>query len=312
MSQQRILSAIKVVYSKDYVVDIGNHVFPTSKYIKIKERLLKESVFKESLRFIHPQSASIEEIGLVHKKSYLSKLLDASLTHEEILRMELPFSRALVDAAMLCCGGTILASEIALTDGIGIHIGGGFHHAFPDHGEGFCVLNDIAVAIRSLMVRSMVRRAMVIDCDLHQGNGTASIFGGDKDVYTFSIHQENNYPYHKPKSNMDIALDNRASDKEYLDALQYNIPRIISDFKPDFIVYVAGADPFKNDQVGGLALSKQGLKMRDEFIFKQAYNYCVPIALVLAGGYAYDENDTVDIHYNTIASGLKLFYGKKV
>jgi len=231
-----------------------------------------------------------------------------TLTDEEVFRLELPYSKDLVNVSLLCCGGTILASEIALEDRLGIHIGGGFHHAFPDHGEGFCVLNDIAVAVKCMIKTAHVKKALIVDCDLHHGNGTAAIFSNDSDVFTFSIHQENNYPFFKPNSKFDIGLRDRASDKEYLTGLYENIPKIISDFKPNFLMYVAGADPYKDDQIGGLALTKEGLKKRDEFIYNQAINYDIPIAVVLAGGYAFREEDTVDIHYNTIVNGLKLFY----
>ena len=299
---------IRLVYSKDYAVDIGNHVFPTSKYSLIKERLLKEPVLKAKIDFVTPRPASDDDILLVHEKKYLDKLKSGTLTKEEIFRLELPYSKELVNAALVCCGGTILASEIAINDRLGIHIGGGFHHAFRDHGEGFCVLNDMAVAVKYLIKNRLIKKAMVIDCDLHHGNGTAAIFAGDPNVYTFSIHQENNYPFFKPRSNLDIGLRDRANDSEYLKALYDNIPKIVSDFKPAFLMYVAGADPYKDDQIGALAITKEGLKKRDEFIFRQAINYGLPIAVVLAGGYAVDENDTVDIHYNTIATGLKLFY----
>ncbi len=296
-----------LVYSKDYAVDIGNHVFPTSKYKLIKERLSGDPTIKARIDFITPGPASDEEILLVHEREYLYKLKHGTLNAEEILKLELPYSKEVVKASILCCGGTILASRIAIRGRLGIHIGGGFHHAFPDHGEGFCVLNDIAVAIRVVMKERLIKRAMVIDCDLHQGNGTAAIFKDDEHVFTFSIHQENNYPYFKPPSNLDIGLRDMAPDKEYLGALYDKIPKIVSDFKPDFLMYVAGADPFKNDQIGGLALTTEGLRKRDEFIYKQAINYSIPIAVVLAGGYALRHEDTVDIHYNTIVAGIQLF-----
>ncbi|MCM8761058.1 MAG: histone deacetylase [Candidatus Omnitrophica bacterium] len=299
---------IRLVYSKDYAVDIGNHVFPTSKYNLIKERLLKESDFRHRIEFVRPEAASEDDILLVHDKRYLDKLKRGMLTKDEILRLELPYSKNIVKSSLICCGGTIMAVEIALFEKIGLHIGGGFHHAFPDHGEGFCVLNDIAVAIRSAMRRSLIKRALVIDCDLHQGNGTAAIFSRDPSVFTLSIHQENNYPFFKPPSSLDIGLRDHASDKEYMAALSANIPKLLSDFKPDLIIYVAGADPYKEDQIGGLALTKEGLRARDEFIYNQAVNFCVPIAVVLAGGYAVRQEDTVDIHYNTIMTGLEIFY----
>lgn len=303
---------IKLVYSKDYAVDIGRHVFPTLKYNLIRERLLKETAWRGVLEFVAPRPASDEEMLLVHDRGYLDKLRHGTLTKEEIFRLELPYSKELFHAAVLCCGGTILASETAFRQKIGIHIGGGFHHAFPDHGEGFCVLNDIAVAIRSIARKELAKKALVIDCDLHHGNGTAAIFQKDPGVFTFSMHQENNYPFIKPGSSLDIGLRDRAGDKEYLDALYKNIPKIISDFKPEFIMYVAGADPYKDDKIGGLSLSKEGLKARDRFVFGQAHNYGITIAVVLAGGYAEREEDTVDIHCNTITAGLKIFYGDKV
>jgi len=301
---------VRLVYSKDYLVDIGDHVFPTSKYKHIRDRLLKSPLAKD-IEFLKPKEASDPDLLAVHTESYLDKLKKGALTREELFTLELPFSVELVSAAILCCGGTILASKIALEDSLGIHIGGGFHHAFPDHGEGFCALNDIAVAVKKVMNERLVKKALVVDCDLHQGNGTAAIFRKDKNVFTFSVHQENNYPFFKPQSSLDIGLRGHSTDREYLDALYNNIPRVISDFKPDFMMYVAGADPYKDDRIGGLALTKEGLKKRDEFVFRQALNYQVPVAVVLAGGYAAKEEDTVDIHYNTIVTGMEMFKHRK-
>jgi len=301
---------IRLVYSKDYAVDIGSHVFPTSKYKLIKEKLSKISAFTNRLTFVPPAMATDEDILSVHDKEYLDKLKNGTLTKPEIARLELPYSDELVNASLLCCGGTILASEIALKDSLGIHIGGGFHHAFPDHGEGFCVLNDIAVAVSRAIKKKNAKKVVIIDCDLHHGNGTAAIFRGDPAVFTFSIHQEHNYPYLKPKSSLDIGLRDRAGDKEYLSALQENIPKILFEFKPELVMYVAGADPYEHDQIGGLSLTKDGLKRRDEFVFKQAKSFGLPIAVVLAGGYAYNNDDTSEIHYNTIETGLRLFYGR--
>ena len=302
--------AIRLVYSEEYAVDIGDHVFPTSKYCRIKERLLNESGFRASIRFVKPEPASDADILLVHDAEYLRKLDKGLLSGEEIFRLELPYSKELVRASRLCCGGTALACDIALADGLGIDIGGGFHHAFPEHGEGFCVLNDIAVSARCAMRKAPAKRVMIIDCDLHQGNGTAAIFAGDKDVFTFSIHQENNYPFFKPRSSLDIGLRDRAGDKEYLEALYENLPKIISDFGPGLLIYVAGADPYRDDRIGGLALTKEGLRKRDEFVIRQAVSYSIPAAVVLAGGYAYDESDTVDIHYTTINTAIGIVHEK--
>lgn len=304
-----MLDKIRLIYSKDYAVDIGNHVFPTLKYKLIKEKILKDAAFKNRIDFVAPKPARDEDIELAHDKAYLDKLKFGTLSRDEIMRMELPYSKQLVRASILCCGGTVLATQIALSSALGIHIGGGFHHAFSDHGEGFCVLNDIAVAVKRLIKYGPVKKVLIVDCDLHHGNGTAAIFAGDKNVFTFSIHQENNYPCFKPHSNLDVGLEDGAGDGEYLSALSDNIPGIIKNFRPEFLMYVAGADPYKEDQLGGLKLTKEGLQKRDEFIYAHARDSSIPIAVVLAGGYAFNETDTIDIHCNTIRSGIKLFYG---
>ncbi len=300
----------RLVYSKDYCVDIGSHVFLTSKYVRVRERLLRDSAGKD-IEFLTPPPARDEDVLRVHTQEYVKKLTSGTLSKEDIILLELPYSKALVDASFLCCGGTILASRVALEDGIGIHIGGGFHHAFPDHGEGFCVLNDIAVAIKRLLNDGVIERALVVDCDLHQGNGTAAIFSRDKKVFTFSIHQENNYPFLKPEGSLDIGLPDRADDREYMKALRGHIPKIVSDFKPDFMMYVAGADPYKEDQLGGLALTKDGLRKRDEFIYEKAADHGIPVCVVLAGGYAFREEDTVEIHCNTVMTGIRLLGSAK-
>lgn len=298
----------KIVYSKDYHVDIGQHVFPTVKYDLVYKKLIEESGFKPS-DFIEPEKATEEDLLLVHTKEYIEKMMKGTLSTQEIFALELPFSKELVEASCLCVGGTIAASRMALEKGTGIHLGGGFHHAFPDHGEGFCVFNDVAVAVVKMRRDKAIARTLVIDCDLHQGNGTAFIFSEDKDVFTFSIHQENNYPFYKPKSDLDIGLRDRARDEEYIGKLKDNIPKIISGHKPDLIYYIAGADPYEGDRIGNLSLTVEGLERRDRFIFDTAKNFGVPVVCVLAGGYAQDHNDTVAIHYNTIKSALER--GKK-
>ena len=295
----------KIVYSDKYYIDIGAHVFPTIKYRLIEKKLRKNLSIVNKITFIEPEKAREEDLLRVHTRSYIDKLKYGRLSLEEILTLELPYSKKLVEGSMLCCGGTIRAVESALEEGLGIHLGGGFHHAFPDHGEGFCVLNDIAVAVRKAIEEKRIKKALIIDCDLHQGNGTAYIFQNDKNVFTFSIHQENNYPFYKPKSNMDIGLADRTKDKEYLEELEKNIPKIISDFKPELIMYVAGADPYEHDQIGNLALTMEGLKKRDSFIYTQSKNYQIPAALVLAGGYAIKQEDTVDIQFNTIKGAVE-------
>jgi acetoin utilization deacetylase AcuC-like enzyme len=294
----------KIIYTDAYLVDIGDHVFPTEKYKMVRDLLVKNDGFKKE-DFVRPSTAKDEDVLLVHTKAYLDKLKCGRLSVQEQLTLELPYSAELVSASLLCVEGSIMAAKIALKDMVGIHLGGGFHHAFPDHGEGFCVFNDVAIAIRRLRKDGLIKKAMVIDCDLHHGNGTACIFQKDDDTFTFSIHQENNYPFLKPASNLDIGLQDGAGDEMYLEGLHKNIPEIIEEFKPDFIIYVAGADPYRKDQIGNLGLSVEGLKKRDEFIFEMCNKFNVPVAVVLAGGYAINKEDTARIHYNTVKTGLR-------
>lgn len=298
-----------IIYSPKYEVDIGGHVFPTAKYRLIKERLLKESVVSKD-DFLAPQKATDEEAGLVHTASYIAKLKTGALSSAEMLKLELPYSKELVEASYLCAGGSILASRQALGEKISVHLGGGFHHSYPGHGEGFCVFNDVAIAIRVLQKEHLIKKAAVIDVDLHQGNGTAKIFQGDKDVFTFSIHQENLYPYPKEKSNWDIGLADSAGDKEYLRRFRQAVEKIIKEFRPDFAIYLAGADPYQKDQLGNLDISLQGLKERDRFSLRFLYQNNIPTAVVLGGGYAYDVEDTVTIHANTVAAAYELLKPK--
>ena len=212
----------------------------------------------------------------------------------------IPYSKELVEACWLAAGGSILAGQQALADGWSASIGGGFHHAYADHGEGFCVIHDVAVAIRRLQFDRAIATAMVVDTDVHQGNGTASIFGGDGDVFTLSIHQENNYPYPKPPSTVDIDLPDGIGDDDYLAILEKHLREAFHDFSPQILFYVAGADPYREDQLGGLALTMEGLARRDALVFDYARRHGVPVAITLAGGYAWNVSDTVKIHANTI------------
>ncbi len=300
------MGKIKLIYSEKYRVDIGAHVFPTEKYRLIKDKLIKQGLFKED-DFLPPPVPDEKDILLVHTEEYLNKLKEGKLSMMEILTLELPYSQELVEASLLCVGGTIQACSNAIESGLGIHIGGGFHHAFPDHGEGFCVLNDIACGVRHLQGAKKIARALIVDCDLHQGNGTAYIFRQDRNTFTFSIHQQNNYPGIKPPSSLDIGLADGTADEEYLQKLKENIPGIIDSFKPELILFVAGADPYERDQIGGLSLTMEGLKRRDELVIGWAKDSNIPLCIVLAGGYAYDVSDTVAIHCNTIRTAINIF-----
>lgn len=298
--------SFRVVYHEVYAVDIGPHVFPTVKYRLVRDRLLEEGVITEA-QLVRPEPTSDEEIGLVHLQEYIRKLKEGTLTIQELWILEVPYSPALKEAAWLCAGGSILAGRFALEDGLAVHLGGGFHHAFPDHGEGFCPVNDVAVAIQVLREEGAIQRALVIDCDVHQGNGTAAIFADEPDVFTFSIHQEHNYPASKPPSDLDLGLADGTGDEEYLALLEEHVLPIIEGHRPDLTFYLAGADPYEQDQLGGLGLTLEGLRRRDELILDSLITSGVPVAVALAGGYALRLNDTVEIHCSTVRAARDRF-----
>lgn len=289
----------KLIYDARYDLHLGAHVFPSQKYRMVHDRLLEEGLATAE-DFLAPQPASDDDVLRVHSQEYVYKLKTGTLSYPEILRMEVPYSKELMDACWLAAGGSILAGQRALQDDWSANIGGGFHHAYPDHGEGFCVIHDVAVAIRRLQFDRLIETAMVVDTDVHQGNGTAAIFGGDGTVFTLSIHQENNYPYPKPPSTMDINLRDGVGDEDYLGILEKHLHKAFHDFSPQILFYVGGADPYREDQLGGLALTMEGLARRDALVFDYARRHKTPVAITLAGGYARSVADTVQIHVNTI------------
>jgi acetoin utilization deacetylase AcuC-like enzyme len=293
-----------LIYADAYDLNFGNHVFQASKFRLIRELLLRCRVAAPG-DFLAPRPATREELLTVHDAAWIDRLEAGRLTYHEILRLEVPYSRDMVQAAFLSTGGTLAAARAALVGGAGFNIGGGFHHAFADHGEGFCAVNDIAVAIRVLQREGRIRRALVADCDVHQGNGTAAIFHADPSVFTLSIHQLNNYPQVKPPSTLDVDLEDGLGDHEYLARLDAACTQSLAAFQPDLILYVAGADPYFDDQLGGLALSKEGLHARDRLVCSAAARRRIPIAVVLAGGYARYLEDTVEIHANTAVALLE-------
>ncbi|PYX81459.1 MAG: histone deacetylase [Acidobacteria bacterium] len=326
----------KLVYSEDYYLPIGAHVFPAEKYRRIHQQLVDSGV-AEPADFVTPQPASDRDVLLVHTPQYVLKLKTGTLTAREELEMEIPYSPELVRAFWLAAGGSMLAADHALNDGVAINIGGGFHHAFPDHGEGFCMIHDVAIAIRRMQKDEKIQRAMTIDCDVHQGNGTAVIFGagprvpGDPlpsrpglspfrpakvhrahaaDVFTISLHQENNYPAWKPPSSIDVDLPDEIGDDDYLAWLDNAISSGLRQFDPELICYVAGADPYCEDQLGGLSLSIEGLKKRDELVFRVAKARAIPVMVTFAGGYARIIEDTVTIHSNTVIAAKEVFGSK--
>ena len=294
------------IYSPSYRVDIGPHVFPTAKYGMLRQRLIDEHG-AHGADFIEPDPADDDEIRRVHDRHYFEACRDSTLTPAEQAQMELPWSEELFDAASRCVRGSIMAARLALEHGVGLHIGGGFHHAFADHGEGFCVFNDPACAIRQLQAEELIERALVADCDLHQGNGTAAIFAGDDTVATFSIHQELLYPWPKPPSTIDIGLDAGTDDETYAELLEQHLLPLIDDHRPELLVYVAGADPYAEDQLGQLGLTRDGLRQRDALVTQACGERDLPMAVVLAGGYARQVDDTVDIHLSTLLEAASLW-----
>jgi acetoin utilization deacetylase AcuC-like enzyme len=290
---------VRLVHSSSYEINIGPHVWPTTKYRLIRERLAARG---GAFVFSEPAAATWRDLALVHFPAYLDKLRDCSLTPDDTAQLEIPWTAGIASGFLAMTGGTIQTARLALEDGVSMHLGGGLHHAFPGHGEGFCPVNDIAIAIRVLQSESRIARAAVIDCDVHQGNGTAVCFAGDRDVFTFSIHQEHNYPSWKPHSDLDIGVRDRTTDREYLEQLQEGIEAVLVH-RPDLVVYVAGADPFQDDQLGGLSLTKDGMRRRDRSVLCAMRGADIPTAIVLAGGYARKVEDTVDIHVATAEEG---------
>lgn len=299
----------KLIYHDGYDLNLGAHVFPSQKYRLVKEALLREGV-AEPADFLSPPAAEDEDILRVHSREWVHKLKTGKMSATEMMRLEIPWSREMVEACWLAAGGSILAGKCALAAGFAANLAGGLHHAYPDHGEGFCAIHDVAVAIRRLQFDKAIGSAMIVDTDVHHGNGTAAIFGGDPEVFTLSIHQENNYPMPKPPSDIDIHLPDGTGDEEYLARLEKHLLQALEHFHPDVIYYIGGADPYREDQLGGLDLSIEGLALRDALVFDHARRRGVPVAATLAGGYARDTADTVRIHVNTILAARAIHQKK--
>jgi acetoin utilization deacetylase AcuC-like enzyme len=295
----------KLVYHEFYDLNLGTHVFPSEKFRLIHDKLLSDAIAEPS-DFLRPEPASDADIRRVHTEDWVHKLKTGTLTASEQMKLEVPYSPELVRAFWLAAGGTIAAAESALHDGFGCNIGGGFHHAYPGHGEGFCAIHDVAVAIRTLQARNKITLAMIVDTDVHHGNGTAAIFSKDDSVFTLSIHQLNNYPAHKPHSSLDLNLEDGVADEEYLATLLPAVKKSIASFRPDILFYVGGADPYREDQLGGLDLSMEGLQKRDAGVFEEARRKNIPVVTTLAGGYARRLQDTVQIHLNSILAAKRV------
>ena len=295
---------MKVFYTDHFVLPLPDgHRFPMQKY----------SLLREAVQTYAPQSleeapgAHDDELLLAHDAAYVERMSRGTLTSTEVRQIGFPWSPQMAERARRSAGATIAATTAALTGSCAVNLAGGTHHAFADHGEGFCCYNDAAVAARVLQRDHGVRRVLICDLDVHQGNGTASIFRDDASVFTFSMHGARNYPVRKEISDLDVELPDGCPDETYLATLGHHLPRVVSEFKPDAMIYLAGADPFEGDRLGRLKLSKSGLAARDRFVLELARDHSIPIAVTMAGGYAHDVNDIVDIHFSTVRTAFEVF-----
>jgi len=305
------MSDYRIFYSPYYYADIGDgHVFPIRKFEHVRDKLLSEGTLRSD-EIVEPDPVIVDDLLLVHTKDYITRLQNGTLTPKEIRRLGLPWSQTLVRRSFYAISGTINAARFALQDGVSTNLAGGTHHAFPDRGEGFCVLNDVAVAIRVLQREGLARRFLIVDCDVHQGNGTAFIFKDSPEVFTFSMHGAKNYPLFKEASTLDIELPDNTSDTEFLETLSEAMPRVLTH-DPDLIFYLAGADPYEKDKLGRLGLTIEGLRKRDEMVLGFAKSHGVPVVTTMSGGYASDIEDTVEIHCNTIRAVKKVYFDTHV
>jgi len=301
------MNIFNIFYSPFYYADIGEgHVFPIKKFELVRDQLLEENTLSVS-EIVEPKPADTKDVLLVHTEDYVNRLRCGNLTAKEVRRLGLPWSESLVRRSFLAVSGTINAARSALQTDVSSNLAGGTHHAFPDRGEGFCVLNDVAIAIRVLQRENLAKKFLVVDCDVHQGNGTAFIFQGELEIFTFSMHGAKNYPLFKENSSLDIELPDKTSDAEFLETLGEALPRIFLN-EPDIIFYLAGADPFEKDKLGRLNLTIEGLRQRDKLVLEYAKKLEIPIVTVMSGGYASDIRDTVEIHCNTIRAVKEVYF----
>lgn len=290
---------MKIYYSDHLLVPLPDgHRFPMPKYALLHQQVRAASW--PSVELLPADPASDDQLHLVHQPEYISKVITGGLSDKELRRIGFPWSPELVVRSRYSVGGTICTGRAALQDGYAANLAGGTHHAYPDHGEGYCVFNDVAVAARVLQSEQRVRRVVIVDLDVHQGNGTAAIFAGDPSVFTFSVHGAKNFPFHKEQSDLDIALPDGSDDSAFLEAVRSGLPRAIQQAQAGLAIYIAGADPFVGDRLGRLAMTKDGLAQRDQLVFELCRARGLPLAVVMGGGYARDINDVVEIHLQTL------------
>lgn len=291
---------MKLFYTDHFELPLPpGHRFPMAKYRCLRDRLVADPFFERDVLLV-PPPATIEQLYLAHDQSYVDRVIAGELSVSQIKRIGFPWSEAMVERSRRSSGATIAAARQAIADGIAVNLAGGTHHAMRDVGEGFCVFNDAAVAILSLFAESKIKRAVVIDCDVHQGNGTAQIFSSVPEVFTFSIHGEKNFPLRKFPSDLDIDLPDGTTDRAYLEALEVGLAQVFEHGPYDLAIYLAGADPFEGDRLGRLRLTKSGLAARDSFVLSELRSREIPVAIAMAGGYAPSIDDIVDIHIQTL------------
>jgi acetoin utilization deacetylase AcuC-like enzyme len=296
---------MKIFYTDTFPIPLPEkHSFPKDKYFLLRKRILEE-LGDQPVELRVPEPASDEAILRAHDPNYIRRLLNGELSDKEIRRVGLPWSPEIVQRTRYSVGGTIAACRAALEEGVAINLGGGTHHAFRDHGQGYCWLNDTAIAARAMQAEGLVRQVLIIDCDVHQGNGTAAILKDDATIFTFSIHGKNNFPYQKEKSDLDVELADGTDDAAYLAALDKGIIRSLENFSADLVIYLAGADPYQEDRFGRLALTKKGLAQRDRLVLRHCFEAGLPAAVTMAGGYARNLKDIVDINFQTIVAALE-------
>jgi acetoin utilization deacetylase AcuC-like enzyme len=283
----------------------AGHRFPLEKYRLVRERIQSAS-WNGYIQFLVPDAATDAEILLAHTPEYLDRLKNNALSEKEIRRLGLPWSVELMERSRRSVGGTIAACRAALEEGVAMGLAGGTHHAGLDHGEGFCVFNDAPIAARVMQHERRARRVVILDCDVHQGNGTAAILNGDSSIFTFSIHGQKNFPFRKVPGNLDVGLDDCTGDDEYLDTLRQGVERSLALSNPDLAIYLAGADPYMGDKLGRLSLTQAGLAERDRMVFALCHEARVPVAVVMAGGYGWDIRETVGIHVETARLAVRM------
>jgi acetoin utilization deacetylase AcuC-like enzyme len=297
---------MKIFYTDHFVLPLPEgHRFPMAKYRRLRDRVTEAGIVPPH-ELVEPQAATEAQLLLVHDPAYVQRVTGGMLDVQEQRRIGFPWSPAMVERARRSVGATLAAAEAALHDGFAANLAGGTHHAYADRGEGYCIFNDVAVAIRWLMQQQRIRRAVVFDCDVHQGNGTAAIFRDNADVFCFSLHGANNFPFHKERSTLDIALPDGAGDNEFLDAISLGLATALAGDPYDIAFYIAGADPHERDRLGRLRVSAHALAQRDQMVLGTCARRSLPAVVVMGGGYGIDIEETVAIHFNSVMTAASL------